>query len=117
MGQSIDMGTHMGKKDPKKYQKKYQRKNKVNHKAKIGIGCMVAVLVMIISVQCVRLYEKNDQYKSQKVQLQAELEEQQQRTQDLQNRQNYVESDQNTEDTARSKLGMVKNNEIVFKEK
>ena len=111
------MGTGMGKKDPKKYQKKYQRKNKVNRKAKMGISGMVAVLVLILSVQCVRLYEKNDQYKAQKVQLQAELEEQQQRTEDLKSKQQYVESDQNTEDTARSKLGMVKNNEIVFKEK
>ena len=107
------MGKNMGKKDSKKYQKKYQRRNK----AKIGIGCMVAVLVIILSVQSVRLYDKNAQYKSQKVQLQAELEEQQQRTQDLESKKQYVESDQNTEDTAKSKLGMIKNNEIVFKEK
>ena len=53
------MGKNMGKKDSKKYQKKYQRRNKVNHKAKIGIGCMVAVLVIILSVQSVRLYDKN----------------------------------------------------------
>lgn len=105
------------KKDPKKYQKKYQRKNRINRKAKIGISCMVAALVAILSVQCVRLYEKNSQYKVQKVQLQAELDEEQQRTKDLENKQKYVESDQNTEDTAKSKLGMVKNNEIVFKEK
>ena len=117
MRRSIDMGKNMGKKDSKKYQKKYQRRNKVNHKAKIGIGCMVAVLVIILSVQSVRLYDKNDQYKSQKVQLQAEMEEQQQRTQDLESKKQYVESDQNTEDTAKSKLGMIKNNEIVFKEK
>ena len=78
---------------------------------------MVLVLTLILSVQIVHLYGKNEEYKKRQQQLEAQLQEEQERSRDLQEQEEYVGSDQYVEDTAKSKLGMVHEDEIVFKEK
>ena len=98
-------------------QKIKRRKKKQNRAGKICISCMVLVLIMILSVQIVRLYGKNEEYKMQQKQLEAQLEEENQRAKDLQEQEKYVGSDEYVEDTAKSKLGMAYKDEIVFKEK
>ena len=75
------------------------------------------MLIMIMSVQIVRLYGKNEEYKQQQKQLEAQLEEEQQRAEELKEQEEYVGSEQYIEDTARAKLGMAHKDEIVFKEK
>ena len=78
---------------------------------------MVVVLIMVLSVQIVHLHGKNQDYRAQQKELEAQLEQEQQRAQDLKEEEDYVGSDQYVEDTARSKLGMAHKDEIVFKEK
>ncbi len=77
---------------------------------------MVLVLTLIMSVQIVRLYHKDQDYQKQQQELQAQLDEEKQRAEDLEARQEYVGTDQYVEDVARQKLGMVYPDEIVFKE-
>ena len=94
-----------------------KRKIRQNRAGKICVSCIVIVLALILSVQIVRLYEKNEQYKVQQKQLEAQLEEENARAEDLKEQEEYVGSDEYVEDTARGKLGMAHKDEIVFKEK
>ena len=71
---------------------------------------------MILSVQIVRLYHQDQEYQQEQQELEAQLEDEQQRSEDLEERQEYVGTDQYVEDVARSKLGMVYQDEILFKE-
>lgn len=98
-------------------QKMRRKKKKQNRAGKLCISCMVMVMILILSIQIVRLYGKNEEYKVQQKQLEAQLEDEQQRSKDLQEQEKYVGSKQYIEDTAKSKLGMVYKDEIVFKEK
>lgn len=94
-----------------------QRKKKQNRTGKICISCMVLVLTLIMSVQIVHLYGVNEGYKQEEKAKQAQLKDEQDRAQELKDKEAYVGSDQYVVDTAKSKLGMTYPDEIVFKEK
>ncbi|MCU6762919.1 Protein required for the initiation of cell division [uncultured Roseburia sp.] len=99
------------------YSKRRKRKNQKNRVGKVCVSFTVLFLVMILSVQILHLYHKNQTYKAQQEQLQAQLEEQQERAKQLKEKEDYVGSQEYIEDIAKSKLGMTYDNEIVFKEK
>lgn len=92
------------------------KKNK-NRPGKICVTLMVMALMLILTVQISNLYKKNETYKAQQKQLEAQLDKEKQRSSDLKEKQAYVGSDQYVEDAAKSKLGMAYDNEIIFKEK
>ncbi len=92
------------------------RKTKRAGKGKICISFMVLALAVIMSFQIVRLYHRDADYQEQREQLEEQLAEEQQRAEDLEEQQEYVGSDEYVEDVARSKLGMVYPDEILFKE-
>ena len=73
---------------------------------------IILFLGLVLSVQMVRLYQKNRQYKAQEETLQEELEAQQSRQEDLIEYEVYTQSQQYVEDTAKSKLGMAYSDEI-----
>ncbi len=83
---------------------------------KICISCMVLVLAVILSFQIVRLHNQDVAYQEQEEQLETELAAEEQRADDLQQQEEYVGTDEYVEDVARSKLGMVYPDEILFKE-
>lgn len=99
------------------YRKRQQRKKQKNRIGKICVSFSVVVLVLILSVQSVNLYHKNQTYKAQLEEKQAQLKEEQERTKELKEKEAYVGSKEYIEDVAKSKLGMSYDNEIVFKEK
>ncbi|MBQ8663083.1 MAG: septum formation initiator family protein [Eubacterium sp.] len=88
-----------------------------NRVGKLCVSFMVLALVLILSVQIVHLYQKNEDYKAQEAQLQAQLEAETERSEQLKEKEAYVGSQEYIEDVAKSKLGMTYENEIVFKEK
>lgn len=87
-----------------------------NRVGKVCVSFMVLALVLILSVQIVHLHQKNETYKLQEAQLQAQLEEETQRAEELKEKEEYIGSQEYIEDVAKSKLGMTYENEIVFKE-
>ncbi len=96
-----------------------QRHRRTRRRARTGricITCMVLILAGILSFQIVRLYQKDMDYKEQEEQLAEQLAEEEQRTEQLEEEENYVGTDDYVEDIARSKLGMVYPDEILFKE-
>lgn len=83
----------------------------------IGVSAMVVVLVAILSVQTVRMNDKNAVYEAQEEELEEELAAEEQRTEALQDEEEYVNSDEYKESVARSRLGMAYDDEIIFREK
>ncbi len=99
---------------------RYNRKHKkIRRKAgtgKICISCMVLILTGILSFQIVRLYQQDAAYQERKEQLAEELTEEEERTEELRQKESYVGTDAYVEEVARTKLGMVYPDEILFKE-
>ena len=53
---------------------------------------------------------------AQEAELKSELESQQEKQEELENYENYIQSDEYKESVAQSKLGLVHENEIIFRE-
>ncbi len=83
---------------------------------KVLISLMVIVLAGILLFQIMRLYNKDQEYQRQQELLTAELDEEEQRAEDLEEQEDYIGSDAYVEEVARTKLGMVYPDEILFKE-
>ncbi|MCD8109711.1 MAG: septum formation initiator family protein [Clostridiales bacterium] len=93
-----------------------RRKKRQSRAGRVCISFMVLALTAILSVQIVRLYHKDQSYQEQEAQLEAQLSDEQERAAELEAQEEYVGSDEYVEDIARSKLGMVYEDEILFKE-
>lgn len=90
-------------------------KRRKNRASKIWISTIVLVLLVVMSIQIIRLNEKNKNLIAQEKAKTEQLEEEKERAQDIAEYEQYTKSPQFVEDTAKSKLGLVYDNEIIFK--
>lgn len=79
----------------------------------IGI---VLVFAVVMSIQILHIYEKDQEYITQQTELEQELSDEQERQSELEEYEAYTKSDEYVEDVAKSRLGLLYDNEIVFKE-
>lgn len=94
-----------------------RRKKKKNKSAVLCIVLISFMLLGVMSVQILSLYNKNQSYQVREQELKTQLESEQQRQTELKEYEDYVKSDEYVEQEAKSKLGLVHPNEIIFKEK
>ena len=80
------------------------------------ISCIVLFLLIAMSTQIFRLYQQNEDLKAEETQKTAELEGEQERQEEIQAYEEYVATPEYIEQIAKTKLGLVYSNEIVFKE-
>ena len=78
--------------------------------------CEYACLVAVLTVKGISLQQKVNANASRLSSLDSQIEEEKQRTDDITALKEYMQTDEYIEKTAREKLGMVKDNEILFKE-
>ena len=92
-------------------------RKKKNGTGRGTIGCIVVLLLLIMSFQIVKLYYKNQDYAAREAELTKQLEQEKDRADQLSEYEKYIGSQEYVEDAAKSKLGLVYDNEIIFKEK
>ena len=92
------------------------RRKKENPAGRVIIALIVTVFVVVMLLQIVNLYQKNQEYAARQEQLQRELQVGDEEQQRLREYEEYTKTPQYIEDIAKSKLGLVYGNEIVFKE-
>lgn len=82
------------------------------------LGMIIGLIVMTtLVVQLFALNRKYQSYKAREAQLTEELQAQKEKKQDLKDYEKYTKTKEYTESQARSKLGLLYDNEIIFKEK
>ncbi len=97
--------------------KKLQSRTRAKERTgRFHIGIIVFFLALVMTVQLANLYQRNRRYQEQEAALSAELEKQLDRQQELYDYEIYTQSDEFIENTAKSKLGLIHSNEIVFRE-
>lgn len=77
-----------------------------------------AVLICLsgaLAVSSLSLHAKNNQYKEQEKELEAQIQEQEERAKEVDEFKEYVKTDDYIKETAEDKLGLVDPNEIIFK--
>ncbi len=86
-----------------------------NKLVSIVIVTIVIILCIFFSIQTKEIKAQNSESEIQIQELQAEIESEEARTEELNEYSKYVNTKQFVEDIARSKLGLIYSNEIIFK--
>lgn len=84
-------------------------------KSVMGICVILCLLTGTLSVNAVSLYNKNKVYRQQEAELKAQIEEEKERSREVEEFVEYVKTDEYIKDVAEEKLGLVDPNEIIFK--
>ena len=93
-----------------------KRKKKENRMGKLCVSGLLLMFLIVMSIQIVKLYKEDQTYIAKEKELNEQLEDATEEQQQLADYEQYTQSQQYIEEVAKSKLGLVYNNEIVFKE-
>lgn len=90
---------------------------RANRTGKICVTIIVFAMISIMSVQIVNLYQKDQQYIAQELLLEKQKDAELSRQKELEEYEAYTQTQEYIEDIAKSKLGLVYKDEIIFKER
>lgn len=93
------------------------KSQKANKAGKMCVIIIVLAMVCVMSVQIVNLNEKNQQYIAQQESLEKQKEAELARQEELEEYEAYTKTKEYVEEIAKSKLGLVYQDETIFKEK
>lgn len=79
------------------------------------IYTVLGMLAAVLAVNSVNLYARNQVYKQQEAELKAQIEEQNLRSEQVEEYKEYIKTDDYIKDVAEEKLGLVDPNEILFR--
>lgn len=82
----------------------------------LSITFVVAILFIAMMTQSISVEKQLSQYQQELEELDNKMTEEIERTKEIDDMKEYMETDEYAEEVARDKLGLVKDNEIVFKE-
>ena len=92
------------------------RKKHSNRLSMLLITAVVLMITIVVAVKCTELSRKVAEYEEREAQLMVQIEEQQARAEELVEYEKYTQTMKYIEDVAKSKLGLVYEGEIIFKE-
>ncbi len=97
---------------------KKRRKKRIgyNHLGMFGISLIVLILMLSLMAQSRELQESLAGYETRAEALSQQIEDEKARTEEIEALKEYMLTDEYTEEAAREKLGLVKENEIIFQE-
>lgn len=93
--------------------RRYNRQNQVTVLAITGI---VSVLLVMLYFGGTSLKKEIEEGQKRLTVLEQEIEDEEKRTEEIEALQEYMQSDEYIEKVAKEKMGLVKENEIIFKE-
>ena len=87
-----------------------------NYLGKALISVVVVLLLGVLTVQSNELKAKISSYDTRAAEIRTSIEEEQDRTKQIDEEKEYMQTDEYIANITREKLGMVKENEIIFSE-
>lgn len=95
-----------------------RRKKRIgyNHLGMFGISLIVLILMLSLMAQSRDLQESLAGYETRAEALSQQIEDEKARTEEIEALKEYMLTDEYAEEAAREKLGLVKENEIIFQE-
>lgn len=97
--------------------KKRTPKNRLRHhkRSVVMISAIIVMLSVIVFTGGMSLKKRNEAYIAQEIELQALIDEEKERSAEIDELKEYVGTDEYIESVAKEKLGLVYQNEILFK--
>ena len=97
---------------PRRRQKKRMQRHR---RSMLAVSAVVLLLFVVISANSVSLKAKEEHYRTQEMELEEQIEEEKARTKEIEELSEYVGTDEYVEDVAKEKLGLIHENETIFK--
>ena len=99
-----------------KSRKKRQKRRMQRHKrSMLAVSSVIVMLMGEVSVNSVTLRAQEQEYQTQISDLETQIEEEKTRTEEIDGLEEYVGTDEYVEDVAKDKLGLIHENEIIFR--
>lgn len=86
-----------------------------NRQSVMLVSTVVLLLAVMVFFGSIKLQAKNKEYMRQEAELEAQIAEEQERSKEIDEYKDYVQTDEYAKEIAREKLGLVDPNEILFK--
>lgn len=101
-----------------KTKKKSRKKNiiRYNRLGMLAIALVVLILLGGLMIESRHLQSRLAVYDAKAATLEQAIEDEKERTKEIEELRDYMQADEYAEEVARERLGLVKDNEIVFKE-
>ncbi|MCB7305805.1 septum formation initiator family protein [Bariatricus massiliensis] len=97
--------------------RKQRPKSRLRHhkRSVAAISGVIALMAVMVLFGGMKLQARNRAYKVQEAELQAQLDDEKERSAEIDELKDYVGTDKYIEEVAKEKLGLVHENEILFK--
>lgn len=97
--------------------RKRRPKSRLQHhkRSVVAISAIIILLGAVIMIHGMTLRERNRAYMAQEAELQAQLDAEKERSEEIDELKDYVGTDEYIEEVAKEKLGLVHENEILFR--
>lgn len=93
------------------------RRRKNETKLGMSIACLsIFMMIMVVGINSHSLKLKQEKYMLREQELQEQIDAEKQRTEDLKELATYTKTKKYAEEVAKDKLGLVYDNEIIFKD-
>ncbi len=93
------------------------RRKRQNRLGMVLVTIAVLMLLLVVGVKSIELKQKQQAYAAREAQLREEIEDQQVRSQEIEEFEKYTKTKKYAEEVAKDKLGLVHSGEILFREK
>ena len=94
---------------------RYKRRRSQNRVGILWASFVVLILVTVVSIKSVGLMQKASEYQARELELQAQIDAELARAEEIQEFERYTQTRKYIEDTAKDKLGLVYPGEIIFR--
>lgn len=91
------------------------RKKRQNRLGMFLVTTVVLMLLVVVAIKSIELHQRQEAYAAKEQQLMEQLEEEANRKQELEEYKKYTKTKKYAEEVAKDKLGLVYEDEIVFK--
>ncbi len=92
------------------------RKKRHNKFGMFLVTTVVAMMLIVVAIKSIELQQKLEAYQAKEQQLQEQIEAEQERTKEIEEYEKYTQTKKYIEEVAKDKLGLVHEDEIIFKE-
>lgn len=92
------------------------RKRHQNRFSMFLVSVVVILILVAVSVRSMELQEKLDTYTARQEELEKQIEAEEQRTEEIEEYRKYTQTKKYAEEVAKDKLGLVYEDEILFKQ-
>ncbi|MDO4512493.1 MAG: septum formation initiator family protein [Lachnospiraceae bacterium] len=94
----------------------YRRRKPQNRMSMMLVSLVVLILAGVVAVKSAQLQQKKEIYEARQKELEAQIADEELRAEEIEEYRKYTQTKKYVEEVAKDKLGLVYEDEIVFKE-